>query len=111
MGAEIRLPLTRMEIAEMAGTGVARFPATFEEYWEIVKEAEYTADFYQDQIIIPMSYESNSHSKLAVEISFLLRGLFRSNSHYEVHNSNRPLYFPDCKENGAVFNPDASVIR
>lgn len=110
MGAETRFPLTRVEIAERFGTTVAYFPATFEEYWEVVKEAEYTADFYQHQIIIPMRYESNRHSKLAVEISFILRSLFRGNSEYEVHNSNRPLYFHDCKEDGAVFNPDASVI-
>ena len=110
MGAETRFPLTRMEIAERFGTDVAYFPATFEEYWEVVKEAEYMADFYQHQIIIPMSYESNNHSKIAVEISFILKGSFRENDQYEVHNSNRPLYFPDCKENGAVFNPDASVI-
>lgn len=111
MGVEIRFPLTRLEIAEMFGTDLARFPATFEEYWEIVKEAEYTADFYQNEIIIPMSYESNNHSKMAVEISFLLKGFFRSSREYEVHNSDRLLYFPDCKEDGAVFNPDASVIR
>jgi len=111
MGAEIRLPLTRMEIAEMAGTGVARFPATFEEYWEIVKEAEYTADFYQHQIIVPMSYESDNHSELASETTSVLKSIFRHNKQYRVRNSNRPLYFPDCKENGAVFNPDASVIR
>ncbi len=111
MGAEIKFPLTRVEIAEMFGTGMARFPATFEEYWEVVKAAEYTADFYQHEIIVPMSYESNNHSQLVLKISYLLLTEFMSRASYEVHNSNRPLYFPDCKEDGAVFNPDASVIR
>ena len=111
MGAEIRFPLTRTEIADMFGQEMARFPATFDEYWEVVKEAEYTADFYQNEIIVPMSYESNNHSKLVVEILFLLKGFLKGSDQYEIHNSNRPLYFPDCKENGAVFNPDASVIR
>lgn len=111
MGAEIKFPLTRMEIAEMFGTGIARFPATFGEYWEVVKVAEYTADYYQHEIIVPMSYESDKHSELALEISFVLKAIFRGNQQYVVRNSNRPLYFPDCKEDGAVFNPDASVIR
>lgn len=111
MGAEIKFPLTRMEIAEMVGTGMARFPATFEEYWEVVKMAEYTADFYQHEIIVPMSYESDKHSELASEVTFVLKAIFRGNKQYVVRNSNRPLYFPDCKEDGAVFNPDASVIR
>lgn len=95
----------------MFGTGLARFPASFDEYWEVVKEAAYTADFYQNEIIVPMSYESDNHSELASELAFVLKSIFRGNKQYQVRNSNRPLYFSDCKEAGAVFNPDASVIR
>jgi hypothetical protein len=63
MDAVVKFPLTREELADIGGTGLVRFRATFDEYWELVEEAEYRADFYQNEIIA-MSYEPDLHSHL-----------------------------------------------
>lgn len=59
MAVAAKFPLTYRELAEFApGKEVVRFPATFDEYWELLKQAEYRADFYQNEIIA-MSYEDD----------------------------------------------------
>ena len=110
MGATVKFPLTRRELADIGGPGLVRFPATFDEYWELLEEAEYTADFYQNEIIA-MSYETDLHSKLTTRLSFLITAAFFSRTDMTVHNSNRPIYAEGCKEDETgVFNPDGSVV-
>ncbi len=104
-----KFPLTYLELAEIAGDQLIRFPATFDEYWQLLEKAEYTADFYDNQIIA-MSYENELHSYITTELSFLLKTIFRTDPKYKVHNSNRPIYVKDCGKH-TVFNPDGSVIQ
>lgn len=106
MGATAtKFPLTHRELLDISGGALARFPASFAEYWELLREAEYKAD-YSNAEIIAMSYETNPHSKLASEIMFLLHRIFDS-AQYAVHNSNRPVYIAAFQ---AVHNPDCSVV-
>lgn len=106
MSSATKFPLTRAELAE-SGAGLKRFPATFGEYWDVLEQAEYRADFHKNEII-GMSYETNAHSSLETEIQFLLRQFF-SKDQFQVHSSNRPIYVAGC-EGHAVFNPDCSVV-
>lgn len=111
MGATVKFPLTRLELADIGGADLVRFPATFDEYWALLEEAEYRADYYQNEIIA-MSYETDLHSDLMGEMMFLLKKIFpRSDRRYKVHNSNRPIYTSGSdKDETGVFNPDGSVV-
>jgi len=111
MDIGIKFPLTRLELADIGGPGLVRFPATFDEYWELLEEAEYTADFYQNEIIA-MSYETDLHSDIVTECLHILKKMYpRSNKRFKVHDPNRPIYAEGCEEDETgVFNPDGSVV-
>lgn len=109
MAVVTKFPLTYQELAEFApGKTVVRFPATFDEYWELLMQAEYRADFYQNEIIA-MSYESDFHSLITNQMSFLLKLSFREQKNLWHFNSNRPVCIPDCEN--AIFNPDGSIVQ
>jgi len=108
MEIETKFPLTNQELFEIAQGETVRFPASRDEFWELLEEAEYRVDYFDHEIIASMSYESDKHSDLTTEMSHLLKKIFpKSNRRFKVHNSNRPLCIPGC--NYAVFNPDGSV--
>jgi len=105
-----KFPLTYMELVELAGNELIKFPATFDEYWHLLGQAEYRADFYQGEIIT-MSYENEHHSDIISEMLHLLKTPYpRKNRNFKVHNPNRPIYIGDYKKNHKVFNPDGSVV-
>lgn len=106
MAVETKFPLTRQDLAAV-GTGLVRFPAGFAEYWAVLEKAEYRADFLQNEIIA-MSYESNLHSKIVTRLIVLLSGIYPVPK-FAIHDSNRPVYLPDCGNGKAVFNPDCCV--
>ncbi len=109
MTTSIKFPLTNQELYDLAQGAIVRFPASFEEYWELLEEAEYRADYYNHEIIATMSYESEDHSSLMAELLHVLKQIFpKSNPNFKVHNSNRPVCIPDCDH--AVFNPYGSVV-
>ncbi|MFN0016348.1 MAG: Uma2 family endonuclease [Saprospiraceae bacterium] len=100
-----KFPLTHEELIEIGGGEIVRFPASFSEYWAVLQDAQYKAD-YSNEEIIAMSYETNPHSKIVSEIMFLMRTIF-SAQHFAVHDPNRPVYAHDFR---AVHNPDCSVV-
>lgn len=100
-----KFPLTHLELLEAGGGELMRFPASFDEYWELLQEAQYKAD-YSNSEIIARGYETNPHSKIVSEIMFLLRQIF-SSEQFSVHDPNRPVYIHDFR---AVHNPDCSVV-
>ena len=104
-----KFPLTHLELLEMGHGELVRFPATFNEYWELLGEAEYRVDFYNNEIIA-MSHEPDLHSEIVTQMSHLLKTIFPGSlrKQFKVHNSNRPVCIPACDY--AVFNPDGSVV-
>lgn len=108
MSETTKFPRTNLELAELAGGEVVRFEATEEEYWNLAEEAEYRVDFFNNEIVAAMSYESEIHSDIVNNLMFLLQTIFRGQN-VRFGNSNRPVCIPGC--NNAVFNPDGSVIR
>lgn len=109
MATTTRFPRTNQELAELGAGQAARFPGTEEEYWALLEEAEYRVDFYNNEIIAFMSYESDEHSAITSRINFLLQSIFLDFSKTRIHNSNRPVCIPFC--NNAIFNPDGSVVQ
>jgi Uma2 family endonuclease len=108
MTASTNLPLTNQELFDLSKGELLRFPASREEYWDVLEAAEYRADYFNQEIIAAMSYESEDHSTLATRLSHLLQNLFWNHPGFKVHNSNRPVCIPGCDY--AVFNPDGSVV-
>ena len=100
-----KFPITHQELIGIGQGALVRIPATFSEYWELLKTAQYKAD-YSNREIIAMSYETNPHSKMVSEIIFILRTIYSSVQH-TIHDSNRPVYIPGFQ---AVHNPDCSVV-
>lgn len=106
MTATGTFPITATERAEL-GSGLVSFPATFDEFWQLLAAAEYRLE-YQNGEIITMSYETDPHSILVSEMLRLLGNIFED-KRFAVHNPNRPIYIKTDDE-GVVFNPDASVV-
>jgi len=100
-----KFPLTHQELLEIGGGEIVRFPASFDDYWELLGEAQYKAD-YSDSEIIATSYETNPHSKIVSRLLALFDHIFQTDA-FSVHDSNRPVYIPDFR---AVHNPDCSVV-
>ncbi|MFN4255376.1 MAG: Uma2 family endonuclease [Saprospiraceae bacterium] len=112
MEVATKFPLTNEELAEVAGSQwFVRFPASLDEYWALLAEAEYRADYFDHEIIASMSYESDLHSIFANELATLLNLVFVRKKGFRVFNSNRPVHVPDCPATKtAVFNPDGMVV-
>ena len=100
-----KFPLTHLELLEAGGGELMRFPASFAEYWELLRDAQYKAD-YSNSEIIAMSYETNPHSKIVSRLLAIFDRLFATDA-FSVHDSNRPVYIHDFR---AVHNPDCSVV-
>ncbi|MEM6319442.1 MAG: Uma2 family endonuclease [Bacteroidota bacterium] len=103
-----KFPTTHAELIELAGNDLIRFPATYDEYWNLLAESEFRVDFYQNEIIT-MSYENDTHADLVMEFGYILKLIFpKKDRKFTVYDPNRPVYVADCKGH-AVFNPDGSV--
>lgn len=114
MSTVAKFPLTNLELADAGGEKEPLFlPATWEEYWELLAEAEYRVDYYDHQIVASMSYESDLHSHFATRLTTLLGYIYEEKPGYRVYNSNRPVFIEDCKggADSGVFNADGMVIN
>ena len=112
METTLKWPTTDIELSELLGKdGTYKFDATWDEYWELLSEVEYNADYYNHQIIATMSYEADIHSQLAVKFTLIFASAFKERTDFRVFNSNRPVFIEDCaeKESG-VFISDGMVI-
>ena len=100
-----KFPITHRELLEIGQGELLRFPASFAEYWDLLREAQYKAD-YSNGEIIAMSYETNAHSKIVARLLAIFDQIFGS-VEFSIHDSNRPIYIADFQ---AVHNPDCSVV-
>jgi Uma2 family endonuclease len=112
MIAEPAFPLTNNDLATLVDTdGFYRFPASWDDYWQLLADADYRADYYDDHIIATMSYESDIHSNVAGRFNTLLNNIFDHIPGFRVFNSNRPIYIETCQQTKTgAFNADGMVI-
>lgn len=117
MVADVKPPLTNDELLALTNVdGFYRFPASIDDYWNLLTEAQYRADYYDHHIIATLSYESDIHSRIATEFSILLGLIYRNIPGFVVYNSNRPVYVEAYsgagtgRSAGAVFNADGMVV-
>jgi Uma2 family endonuclease len=112
MLTDVKFPITNDDLADLVDAdGYYSFPASFDEYWHLVAEAQYRADYYDHQVITSMSYESDIHSRIAGRFNTLLNNIFDYKPGFVVYNSNRPVYIEDCdKSKTGVFNADGMVV-
>ena len=103
--ATTKFPITHQELLDGGSGGLVRFPASFAEYWALLGEAQYKAD-YSNGEVIAMSYETNLHSKIVMHLGVIFDRIFDP-SLYAIHDSNRPIYIADFQ---AVHNPDCCVV-
>ncbi|GAB3224020.1 Uma2 family endonuclease [Spirosoma arcticum] len=117
MVADVKPPLTNDELLALINVdGFYRFPASIDDYWNLLSEAQYRADYYDYHVIATMSYESDIHSRIATEFSILLGLIYRNKPGFLMYNSNRPLYVETYsgagtgRSAGAGFNADGMVV-
>lgn len=87
------------------GTDLVRFPASWDEFWNLLGKVKYNIE-YQNEEIIAMGYETNAHSKIITELVRLLGNIFEG-VEYSCFSENRPLYIETCQR---VYNPDVFII-
>lgn len=105
-----KLPFTYEALIKVAGKELIRVPASFDEYWHFIGQAEFRADFYQNEIIA-MSYENEHHSEIMMDFTYLLQQAFpKVTRKFVIHNSNRPIYVGNFSSDHSVFNPGGSVV-
>lgn len=112
IAADVKPPLTNDDLLELVdANGFYRFPASLDNYWNLLTEAQYRADYYDYHVIATMSYESDIHSRIASELGFLLRSIFTNKKTHLIYNSNRPVYVEAYSGTGTgVFNADGMVV-
>lgn len=105
-----KLPTTDKELLEL---GVREAPVRFEaseaEYWALLQQAAYKAEYANGEIVATMGYENALHSFITTRLSYLLQAIFSDLSAYRISNSNRPVCIEAC--NNAIFIPDGSVLE
>lgn len=112
MQTDLKIPLTNDDLLDLVNEdGYYAFPASLDEYWQLLPDVQYCIDYYDHQIIATMSYESDIHSRIAGRFNTLLNNIFDYKPGFLVYNSNRPVYTENCeKSRTGVFNADGMVI-
>lgn len=122
LAADVKRPLTNDDLLDLVDAdGFYRFPASIDDYWNLLAEAQYRVDYYDHHIIATMNYESDIHSRIATQFSVLLSMIYQNIPGFVIYNSNRPVYVEAYSEAGtgrsrsgtqagAVFNADGMVV-
>jgi len=103
---EKKYPITLEERLEL-GEGDLHYPGTFEEYVELLDQAEYQVEYCEGEIII-MSIASDIHERLVANVLGVLFLLFKGESLYKRYGSNRHVF--NALDQHA-WSPDASIVK
>ncbi len=99
-------PISLEERLEL-GMGELRFPATLEEFADLLEVCDYQIE-YQDFEIIAMSLASDPHEQIVANFLYILGSIFKGNPDFRRYGSNRHVFLPEYP---AAYSPDASVIK
>lgn len=103
---EKKYPITLEERLAL-GEGDLRYPGTFEEYVELLDQAEYPVEYSEGEIII-MSIASDQHEQIVANILAALVNAFKGNPLYKRYGSNRHAFDSVGKK---AWSPDASIVK
>ncbi len=106
MSVLTKFPTTAVERAEL-GEGIVRFPATWEEYLDLLEECDYQIE-YSNHEIITMSYASDPHEVIVINIGTCLNLALDNDPDMGVRGSSRHIYL---KEFGEDYAPDLHVVK
>jgi Uma2 family endonuclease len=99
-------PVTLAERLEL-GPDVVRFPASWEEYLDLLEVSEYPIE-YANEEIIAMSIASDPHESIVANILGVLFGIFKNSPGIQAKGSNRHIFIPEFE---ADYAPDAHVVK
>lgn len=103
---EKKYPITLEERLELDG-GELCYPGTFEEFVELLDQAEYQLEYSEGEIII-MSIASDQHEQIVANILAALVNAFKGNPLYKRYGSNRHVFNALSED---AWSPDASIVK
>lgn len=106
MTAATKFPVTLEDRLEL-GAGELRFPATLEEFADLLEVCEYPIEFQENEIIVK-SIASDPHEQIVANFLYILGTIFKGNPDFKRYGSNRHVFLPEYP---AAYSPDASVIK
>ena len=106
MLATKKFPTTEEELLELGG-GLHLFPASFEEYLELIEKTELRAEYTDGQIVL-MSLASDPHETLVGQLLFYLGFLQLTHADLTSRGSNRRIYVPGYTQS---FSPDCFFVK
>lgn len=107
MSVLTKFPLTLAELNEYGNGEIEPFEATWEEYLDLLEEAEYNVEFHQNKIHI-MSYASDPHETIVINFTSIFFNLFRHEPDMHVRGSNRHVLVEEFKKD---YAPDAHLVK
>ncbi len=105
MNVAVKFPSTIEDRYEL-GPGVVRFEATWEEYLDLLEEADYNIE-YQNNEIIAMSIASDPHETVVINLGTCLSIAARKIARLSVKGSNRHVFI---KQFEADYSPDLHAV-
>jgi Uma2 family endonuclease len=106
MNVTTKFPVTAYERVEL-GDELVRFPASWEEYLDLLEEAEYPIE-YENQHILAMSIASDPHEVIVSNIITRLNIALDDVPDMATRGSNRHIFIEEFE---ADYAPDAHVVK
>ena len=104
IATKTKLPTTTQELIQL---GISTFPATWEEYLDLLEVAEYNIEF-DNNTIHTMSIASDPHETIVKNILVALSIALDDDPEIHIRSSNRHIYIPTLQKD---YAPDAHVIK
>lgn len=106
MDISIKFPVTWAE-REALGEAEVRFPAGWDDYYDLLEECEYPIE-YQNGEIIAMSHASDPHETVVFNLNGILYNILQELSGYRGYPSNRRVFLENT---AAEYNADGFVVK
>jgi Uma2 family endonuclease len=106
MIVESKFPVTLEERLE-AGAEILRFPASWEEYLDLLDECDFQIEYDNDEIIL-MSIASDPHEAIVANIIICLGIALNEIQDFHIRGSNRHVFINEYEKD---YAPDAHVVK
>lgn len=106
MDVSVKFPVTWAE-REALGEAEVRFPASWEEYLDLLEECEYPIE-YQNGEIIAMSHATDPHETVVFNLNGIIYAILQKLPGYRGYPSNRRVFLEPFK---AEYKTDGFVVK